>query len=116
MLAENPSDAPTLSLLWDALMEMGRYSEAGDAHSRMAAMGGNLFSYNRPTYDQFVTGHPDQALAWMNQAVQAVSAFPLNVAVALGICCSRLAGLPIPNTRFDWRCGRLAGITGRRPD
>jgi tetratricopeptide (TPR) repeat protein len=83
MLAENPSDGPTLSLLGDALMEMGRYPDAGDAYSRMAALGGNLFSYNRLAYYQFVTGHPDQALAWMNLAVEAGSAFPENVAWCL---------------------------------
>jgi tetratricopeptide (TPR) repeat protein len=83
MLAANPSDAPTLSLFGDALMEMGRYPEAGNAYSRMVALGGNLFSYNRLAYYQFVTGHPDQALGWMNQAVQAGSPFPENVAWCL---------------------------------
>jgi tetratricopeptide (TPR) repeat protein len=64
-------------------MEMGRYPEAGDAYGRMAAQGGNLFSYNRLAYYEFVTGHPDQALGWMNQAVQAGSTFPENVAWCL---------------------------------
>jgi tetratricopeptide (TPR) repeat protein len=35
MLAENPSDAATLSLLGDALMEMGRYKQAGETYRRM---------------------------------------------------------------------------------
>jgi tetratricopeptide (TPR) repeat protein len=83
MLAGNPSDAPTLSLLGDALMEMGRYSGAGQAYNRMAALGGNLFSYNRLAYYQFVTGHPDQALGWMNQAIRAGSTSPENVAWCL---------------------------------
>jgi tetratricopeptide (TPR) repeat protein len=83
MIARNPSDAPTLSLLGDALMEMGRYAEAGDTYERMAALGGNLFSYNRLAYYQFVTGHPDEALGWMSQAIRAGSASPENVAWCL---------------------------------
>jgi tetratricopeptide (TPR) repeat protein len=83
MVTRNPSDEQTLGLLGDALMEMGRYTEAGEAYNRMVALGGNLFSYNRLAYYQFVTGHPQEALAWMSLAIRAGSASPENVAWCL---------------------------------
>ncbi len=106
MLAENPSDAATWSLLGDALMEMGRYEQAGDTYQRMAALGGNLFSYNRMAYYQFVTGNAGAALGWMSQAVQAGSRSPENVAW----CLSEMGDIlfktgKIPDAEFAFRQG-----------
>jgi tetratricopeptide (TPR) repeat protein len=83
MLAGDPSDAPTLGLLGDALMEMGRYQRAGETYTRMVSIGGNLFSYNRLAYYNFVTGNPEAALGWMSQAIAAGSKSPENVAWCL---------------------------------
>ena len=58
-------------LLGDALMEQGRYEEAGVAYRRMFDLGPNLFSYNRLGYHRFVTGKPAEAIQWMSQAVDA---------------------------------------------
>ena len=80
MLAANPSDSEMLGLLGDAQMELGLYSAAGQTYRRMASLGGNLFTYNRLAYYDFVTGHPDTALAWMSQAVTAGSPDPENTA------------------------------------
>ena len=46
MLANDPSDAATLGVLGDALMEMGQYPGPGDLQPDGFA-GRNLFSYNR---------------------------------------------------------------------
>ena len=80
MLAANPSDSEMLGLLGDAQMELGAYDAAGKTYQRMAALGGNLFTYNRLAYHDFVTGHADTALAWMSQAVAAGSPDPENTA------------------------------------
>ncbi len=71
LTARNPSDAGVFGLLGDALMEQGRYDEAGAAYSRMFDLGPNLFSYNRLGYHRFVTGKPGEAIHWMSQAVAA---------------------------------------------
>lgn len=83
LLQKEPSDATTLGLLGDSLMELGRYKEAGDAYHRMAALGGNLFSFNRLAYYEFVTGHAENALGWMAQAIAAGSGAPENQAWCL---------------------------------
>jgi tetratricopeptide (TPR) repeat protein len=71
LAARNPSDAGVFGLLGDALMEQGRYDEAGAAYGRMFDLGPNLFSYNRLGYHRFVTGKPAEAIQWMSQAVDA---------------------------------------------
>lgn len=83
LLQKEPSDATTLGLLGDSMMELGRYKEAGDAYHRMAALGGNMFSFNRLAYYEFVTGHPENALGWMAQAISAGSPAPENQAWCL---------------------------------
>lgn len=80
MLAGNPSDSEMLGLLGDAQMELGQYDRAGKTYQRMASIGGNLFSYNRLAYYQFVTGHLETALSWMSQAIAAGSRSPENEA------------------------------------
>lgn len=83
LLARNPSDSGTVGLLGDALMEMGKYDEAGEAYKRMLELSPNLFSYNRVAYHRFVTGNASEALSWMNQAVRAGSDSPENEAWCL---------------------------------
>lgn len=83
LLERNPSDSGVTGLEGDALMEMGKYEEAGRLYSRMLELGGNLFSYNRCAYHRFVTGKTDEALGWMSQAVQAGSPEPENEAWCL---------------------------------
>ena len=80
MLASDPSDAPTVGVLGDALMELGDYNRAHETYKRMVSLGANLFSYNRLAYYEFVTGNPDAALSWMNEAIAAGSSAPENVA------------------------------------
>ncbi len=80
MLERDPSDAATVGVRGDALMELGDYEQAGESYKRMVSLGANLFSYNRLAYYQFVTGNPDAALGWMAQAVAAGSNSPENVA------------------------------------
>lgn len=80
MLASDPSDAATVGVLGDALMELGDYDRAGETYKRMVSLGANLFSYNRLAYYQFVTGNPDAALSWMAQAIAAGSGSNENVA------------------------------------
>ncbi len=80
MLERDPSDAATVGVWGDALMELGDYKRAGESYKRMVSLGANLFSYNRLAYYQFVTGNPDAALGWMAQAVAAGSNSPENVA------------------------------------
>lgn len=83
LLDRNPSDSGTVGLLGDALMEMGKYGEAGEAYKRMVELSPNLFSYNRIAYHRFVTGNAPEALSWMNQAVRAGSSSPENEAWCL---------------------------------
>lgn len=80
MLAGDPSDSEMLGLLGDARMELGQYDKAGKTYERMASTGGNLFSFNRLAYHQFVTGHGETALSWMSQAIAAGSRSPENEA------------------------------------
>lgn len=83
LLTRNPSDTGTTGLLGDALMEMGKYAEAGKAYRRMAELSPNLFSYNRLAYHSFVTGNANEALSWMEQAVRSGSDSPENQAWCL---------------------------------
>ena len=83
LLERNPSDSGTVGLLGDALMEMGKYDEAGQAYQRMLELSPNLFSYNRVAYHRFVTGNMAEALSWMQQAVRAGSDSPENEAWCL---------------------------------
>ncbi len=83
LLERNPSDSGTVGLLGDALMEMGKYDEAGEAYTRMTELSPNLFSYNRLAYHRFVTGNAVEALSWMSEAVRAGSDSPENLAWCL---------------------------------
>ncbi len=83
LLDRNPSDSGTVGLLGDALMELGKYDEAGEVYKRMVELSPNLFSYNRLAYHRFVTGNAAEALSWMSEAVHAGSDSPENLAWCL---------------------------------
>ena len=83
LLDRNPSDAGTVGMMGDALMEMGRYDEAGKAYLHMIALSPNMDSYNRLAYQRFVTGNTEEALSWMDQAVKAGSKLPEHEAWCL---------------------------------
>jgi tetratricopeptide (TPR) repeat protein len=74
MIAANPRDITVWGLLGDALMELGKYPEAGAAYERMASLRANSESYSRIAWHRFVTGQGQEALGWMTLAVQAGSA------------------------------------------
>jgi len=78
-----PSDPQNWGTLGDALMELGRYSDAEKAYSKMAAIKVSLFSLNRLAYYKFVTGDAPSALTAMRQAVEAGAPYPENKAWCL---------------------------------
>ena len=83
LIERNQSDSGVYGLLGDALMELGKCQEAEVAYKRMLELAPGLPSYNRMAYQRFVTGNPDEALAWMGQAVEAGSPSGENQAWAL---------------------------------
>ncbi len=83
LVERNPSDAGAYGMLGDSLMELGQYSEAGEAYQQMLSLGANLASYNRVAYQRFVTGNTNEALSWMMTAVRAGSRTPENLAWCL---------------------------------
>ena len=78
-----PSDPENWGTLGDALMELGRYSDAEKAYAKMAAIKVSLFSLNRLAYYKFVTGDSQAALSAMRQAVEAGAPYPENKAWCL---------------------------------
>ena len=80
LVKRNPSDTGAWGLLGDSYMELGQYDDAGRAYQQMLTLTPNLTSYNRVAYHKFVTGHGEEALAWMQQAVLAGSNVPENLA------------------------------------
>jgi tetratricopeptide (TPR) repeat protein len=78
-----PSDPQNWGTLGDALMELGRYSDAEKAYTKMAAIKVSLFSLNRLAYYKFVTGDSQAALSAMRQAVEAGAPYPENKAWCL---------------------------------
>lgn len=75
-----PSDAGNWGNLGDALMELGEYTRAGQAYSRMFALGPNLGSYNRLAYFSFVTGDAQRAIGLMRDAIDSGDTLPENTA------------------------------------
>src|SRR6185437_6508733 len=80
LVERNPSDTGAWGLLGDSYMELGRYDDADKAYQRMLTIAPNLTSYNRVAYQRFVTGHDNEALGWMQQAVLSGSLIPENLA------------------------------------
>jgi tetratricopeptide (TPR) repeat protein len=75
-----PSDSGNWGNLGDALMELGEYRRAGEAYSKMFALGPNLGSYNRLSYFSFVTGDGQRAIALMKDAIESGDTLPENTA------------------------------------
>lgn len=75
-----PDDPANWGTLGDALMELGRYPEAGEAYSKMLSLRPDLASYNRAAWYHFVTGRLDEAIALMKSAIAADSPAAENVA------------------------------------
>jgi tetratricopeptide (TPR) repeat protein len=74
LIAENPRDFAAWGMLGDALMELGRYAEAGEAYQRLLNLRANSESYSRVAWHRFLTGKSEEALGWMALATQAGSA------------------------------------------
>src|SRR5262249_37843634 len=75
-----PSDPQNWGSLGDALMELGRYDEAGEAYRKMDAIKTSLFSLNRMGYYRFITGDADGAVESMRKAVETGAPYPENKA------------------------------------
>lgn len=75
-----PDDPANWGTLGDALMELGRYKDAGDAYAKMLSFRPDLASYNRVAWFQFVNGHVNEAIAMMKSAIAADSPAAENVA------------------------------------
>jgi tetratricopeptide (TPR) repeat protein len=75
-----PDDPANWGTLGDALMELGRYPEAGETYAKMLSLRPDLASYNRAAWYHFVTGHLDDAIALMKSAIAADSPAAENVA------------------------------------
>jgi tetratricopeptide (TPR) repeat protein len=71
LVAANPRDLTAWALLGDARMELGRYDEAGEAYRRLVGRRINAEGASRIAWHRFVTGKPEEALRWMQLAVQA---------------------------------------------
>ncbi len=83
LLDRNPRDSGVWGILGDAMMETGKYEEAGSAYLQMSDLRPDLFSLNRLAYHRFVTGDASAALLLMQQAVAAGSSVPENNAWCL---------------------------------
>jgi tetratricopeptide (TPR) repeat protein len=71
LLEENPRDSTAAALLGDALMELGRYGEAGEVYRRLLGRRIHSDAASRIAWHRFVTGKPEEALRWMTLAVEA---------------------------------------------
>lgn len=73
LLDENPRDVTAWALLGDALMELGRYDEAGEAYRRSLGRRIHPDAASRIAWHRFVTGDAPEAVRWMKLAVEAGS-------------------------------------------
>jgi tetratricopeptide (TPR) repeat protein len=64
----------------DALIELGRYNEAGEAAAEMLALGSDLTTLSRVSYFAELHGQLDVAIAAMRKATQSAGAAPENLA------------------------------------
>jgi len=70
-LALDPADGDAWGVLGDALLELGRYVEAGEAYRAMAARGGGLPALARLSGLKSLMGDPAGAIADLERAVEA---------------------------------------------
>lgn len=78
-----PDDPWNWGTLGDALMELGKYSEAADAYQKMVMLHPDMSSYNRAAYYRFVAGDAKGAVEIMKRAIEAGSRSPENIAWCL---------------------------------
>lgn len=76
----NPAHAPTLGVIADAQIELGRYDEAMQTVQAMVDLRPDLGSYARVSYLRELMGDRAGALVAMQQAATAGSGYPENVA------------------------------------
>jgi tetratricopeptide (TPR) repeat protein len=78
-----PDDPWNWGTLGDALMELGKYSDAADAYQTMVRLRPDISSYNRAAYYRFVAGDAAGAVEIMKRAIEAGSRSPENIAWCL---------------------------------
>jgi tetratricopeptide (TPR) repeat protein len=71
--ALSPTTALTYGLLGDAKLELGRYQQAFADFDRLAQLKPSLAAYSRVSYARELLGRPDEAIAAMQQALDAAT-------------------------------------------
>ena len=71
--ALSPTTALTYGLLGDAKLELGRYQPAFADFDRLAQLKPSLAAYSRVSYARELLGRPDEAIAAMEQALDAAT-------------------------------------------
>jgi tetratricopeptide (TPR) repeat protein len=71
--ALSPSTAQTYGLLGDAELELGRYRQAFADFDRLASLKPSLAAYSRVSYARELLGRPGEAIAAMEQALDAAT-------------------------------------------
>jgi tetratricopeptide (TPR) repeat protein len=71
--ALSPSTAQTYGLLGDAELELGRYRQAFADFDRLASLKPSLAAYSRVSYARELLGRPSEAIAAMQQALDAAT-------------------------------------------
>jgi tetratricopeptide (TPR) repeat protein len=71
--ALSPSTALTYGLLGDAKLELGRYQQAFADFDRLAQLKPSLAAYSRVSYARELLGRPGEAIAAMQQALDAAT-------------------------------------------
>ena len=69
----SPTTALTYGLLGDAKLELGRYQQAFADFDRLAQLKPSLAAYSRVSYARELLGRPDEAIAAMEQALDAAT-------------------------------------------
>ncbi len=97
MVEANPRDFAMTALLGDALMEQGKYEQAGAVYQRLATRRVNSEGASRIAWHRFVTGRPADAVLWMKMAVSAGSSTP-----------ERQSWLLTELAEMQWKLGQTA--------
>src|SRR5262249_1175723 len=73
LLRAHPDDTTAHLVRGDALLELGRYDDAGDAYQRALDLRPDLRSYNRGGYLRWLTGDADGAVELYELAIDSGS-------------------------------------------